>query len=97
MGEVGIPRHEFLYELKLWEINAIIRGYRRRNRELLDMQRWQTWCIATLMGAKIATPRELRPFPWDREEETPLNQEEADEMLELMNNINSRKEEDDES
>ena len=32
MGEIGIPRHEFLYELTWWEINSIIRGYRKRNR-----------------------------------------------------------------
>lgn len=32
VGEIGIPRHEFLYELTWWEINSIIRGYRKRNR-----------------------------------------------------------------
>ena len=32
MGEIGISRHEFLYELTWWEINSIIRGYRKRNR-----------------------------------------------------------------
>ena len=32
VGEIGIPRHEFLYELTWWEINSIIRGYRKRNK-----------------------------------------------------------------
>lgn len=32
MGEIGIPRHEFLYELSYWEVLRIIRGYRRRGR-----------------------------------------------------------------
>ena len=32
MGEIGRPRHEVLYELRFWEINRIIRGYRRRGR-----------------------------------------------------------------
>lgn len=32
MGEIGIPRREFLYDLKFWEVRRIIRGYRRRNR-----------------------------------------------------------------
>lgn len=32
MGEIGISRHEFYYELRLWEIRAIVRGYRRRDR-----------------------------------------------------------------
>ena len=32
MGEIGISRHEFLYELTYWEVLRIIRGYRRRGR-----------------------------------------------------------------
>lgn len=32
MGEIGRPRHEVLYELRFWEINRIIRGYRKRDR-----------------------------------------------------------------
>ena len=31
MGEIGIPRREFLYELRFWEVRRIIRGYRRRD------------------------------------------------------------------
>ena len=31
MGEIGIPRREFLYDLRFWEVRRIIRGYRRRN------------------------------------------------------------------
>ena len=32
MGEIGIPRREFLYDLRFWEVRRIIRGYRRRDR-----------------------------------------------------------------
>ena len=32
VGEIGISRAEFLYELRFWEVDAIIKGYRRRNR-----------------------------------------------------------------
>ena len=32
MGEIGIPRDQFLYALEWWEINSILRGYRRRDR-----------------------------------------------------------------
>ena len=32
MGEIGIPRREFLYDLHFWEVRRIIRGYRRRDR-----------------------------------------------------------------
>ena len=32
MGEIGIPRREFLYDLQFWEVRRIVRGYRRRDR-----------------------------------------------------------------
>ena len=32
VGEIGISRHEFYYELRWWEIRAIVSGYRRRDR-----------------------------------------------------------------
>lgn len=32
MGEIGIPRREFLYDLRFWEVRRIIRGYRNRDR-----------------------------------------------------------------
>ena len=32
MGEIGIPRREFLYDIRFWEVRRIIRGYRQRDR-----------------------------------------------------------------
>ena len=32
VGEIGIPRRDFLYDLRYWEVLRIIRGYRRRGR-----------------------------------------------------------------
>ena len=32
MGEIGIPRREFLYDLRFWEVRRIVRGYRQRDR-----------------------------------------------------------------
>ena len=32
MGEIGIQRREFLYDLRFWEVRRIIRGYRQRDR-----------------------------------------------------------------
>ena len=31
MGEIGYNRHEFLYDLRLWEIHLIVMGYRKRD------------------------------------------------------------------
>lgn len=32
MGEIGIPRREFFFDIPFWEARRIIRGYRRRGR-----------------------------------------------------------------
>ena len=32
MGEIGIQRREFLYDIRFWEVRRIIRGYRNRDR-----------------------------------------------------------------
>ena len=32
MGEIGIARYDFLYEIDFWEVRRIIRGYRRRDK-----------------------------------------------------------------
>lgn len=91
MGEVGIPRSEFLYELRLWEINAIIRGYRRRAHTLWEATRWQTFCIVGALGAgkDFSRPSDLMAFPWEDEQSELPTEEEIDEMTELLNNINS--------
>ena len=32
MGEIGINRRDFLYNIKFWEVRRLIRGYRNRDR-----------------------------------------------------------------
>ena len=45
---MGISRHEYLYELRFWEMMLISRGYERRKRDMWSAVRWQTfnlmWC-----------------------------------------------------
>lgn len=41
------------------------------------------------MGAKLRSEQELQIFPWEKEAETEITHEEADEMRELMENINN--------
>lgn len=67
VGEIGIDRHEFLYELHLWEIRSILAGYRRRERVQWETTRWQTWCILNALGAKIHSFSDLLPLPWEDE------------------------------
>ena len=73
MGEIGIPRQEYLFELRYWEILLIVRGYARRNRDLWSVTRWQTYSLlavqADLKKAGIFSPTDLLPLPWDNDGE----------------------------
>lgn len=90
VGEIGIDRKELLYELKLWEINAIVRGYRKRARVQWESTRWQTFCILCSLGGKFNNPSELITFPWERDDVELPTEDEADAMLELMKSINRK-------
>lgn len=93
MGEIGIDRHEFLYDLKLWEINSIVEGYRMRARSIWDSTRWQTFYILCALGAKsIHHPDDLIKFPWDEEEEQgeQMTEEDRQGLLREMAAINEQ-------
>jgi hypothetical protein len=47
---MGISRHEFLYEIRMWEARRIIRGYRRRRILQYQLQRMQVWASMFCMG-----------------------------------------------
>ena len=71
MGEIGIPIHDYYYELKWWELQAIERGYNLRHKEQWSAIRWMTFNIMAVMPyvdlkkACIRNPSDLIPFPWD--------------------------------
>lgn len=74
MGEIGVPRHEYLYELSYCEIVLIARGYSRRSREMWSAVRWQTYSLMLVSGADmrkagISSPADLLPFPWESEDD----------------------------
>ena len=82
MGEIGRPRHEVLYELRFWEINRIIRGYRRRGR-LRDQLIAEAVFAAmhTMRDSKGKTVKDFFPMLFedpdddDREPAEPLSEE----------------------
>lgn len=92
MGELGYNRSEFLYDLKWWEILAILDGYSKRERTYLLMTRWSTFMImstgmADLRKAGLHHPEDLLTFSWERAEHlknlpTP---EEFEEMKRILN------------
>lgn len=72
MGEIGIPRREFLYDIVFWEAQRIRLGYARRAKDLWSAVRWQTFnLMCAQVGGKelnkggVYNPADLLPLPWD--------------------------------
>lgn len=90
MGEIGIPRREFLYDLHFWEVRRIIRGYRQRDRlkhQLLAECVYAT--IHTMRDPKGKTVADMFPmlFNDDDDSDAPasISQEDIDELQAEMN------------
>lgn len=66
-----MPRKEFLYELRFWEIQSIIRGYRLRARPTWESARmtafWIMSSMADLSKSGIHSDRDLIKFPWEKD------------------------------
>ena len=89
MGEIGIPRDTFLFQLREWEICAIIKGYRRRHREEWEMARHVGMTVCCALGADIKTASEYLPLPWDNDSHS-ITEEEARELLDLIDKENEK-------
>jgi hypothetical protein len=94
VGEIGIPRREFLYDLRFWEVDAIIRGYRRRNRlmhQLLAEIVYTTMYINRDPKGKTVEGMFPMLFEDEEEEDTPImTKEDSDELQQLMEDLNSQ-------
>lgn len=97
MGEIGVPRREFLYDLRFWEVHRIILGYRRRERGDWERVRWQTFWLmhngmADLGKAGISEPADLIRFPWDTEAEhdSEMTDEEVASTREMLRRMNEK-------
>ena len=97
MGEIGIEHDRFLYGLRHWEIQAIIRGYRRRQRPSWEQARLNAFYIMSAMAdlskAGIRSDRDLITFPWEKD--APIqsdipSDEEVEEMRQLMKQLNEQ-------
>ena len=97
MGEIGIPHDRFLYGLRHWEIEAIIRGYRRRQRPSWEQARLNAFYIMSAMAdlskAGIRSDRDLITFPWEKDAPTQgdiPSDEEVEEMRQKMKQLNEQ-------
>ena len=72
MGEIGIDRNIFLYDLQYWEIILITSGYYRRYHPSWEQARMIAHQVHYAMGCPKGqtpkTPEEWLPFPWDPKE-----------------------------
>ena len=78
-----------LYDLRWWEIQAILRGYDRRCRQQWSMTRWHAYSIMSaipycdLKKSGIYRPSDLITFPWEKETEL-ANPPTEDEIAQLQ-------------
>ncbi len=71
VGEIGISRHEFWYELTWSEVRAIIDGYNRRRRDGWEQARLVAYHVAYCMGVPqgktVPLITDWLPFQWERQ------------------------------
>ena len=93
MGDIGYNRHEFLYDLRLWEIQLIVMGYRKRNlltNQLLAESVYAT--IHVMRDPKGKTVSDLFPqiFEDEDDDEPPISDEDAAKLQALMTHMNQQ-------
>ena len=90
MGEIGYDRDRFLYDLQLWEIRLIIKGYRNRAHTSWETMRWQTWAILCALGSKgINDPQTLLRFPWEEDSSDVPEDDEVERIRKELQRINA--------
>jgi len=93
VGEIGIPRREFLYDIRFWEVRRIIRGYRRR--DLLKHQLMAECVYAATYAMRNPNGKTVSDmFPMlfdydDDDDEPPISAEDVAELQAEMDAINN--------
>ena len=94
VGEIGISRREFLYDIRFWEAQRIIRGYRKRDRLKHQLMAECAYAaIYAMRDPKGKTVADMFPqiFEDDDDEDTepPMTDEEASELQAEMDAFNA--------
>ena len=94
MGEIGYNRHEFLYDLRLWEIHLIVMGYRKRDRLKHQLMAECAYAaIYAMRDPKGKTVADMFPQIFedddDEDPEPPMTDEEASELQAEMDAFNA--------
>ena len=83
VGEIGVDRRTFLYEMSFWEIKRVVRGYGSRLEKKISNTRMLAYLITAYNGmtdlkkAGVYTRHDFYPLPWDElaQDEQPATEE----------------------
>ena len=90
-----------MYDMRLWQLRMVVKGYFKRNREMWSAIRWQTYNLmsvsqADLKKAGIYKPTDLIKFPWENECTDDCGsgptKEEVERLQQIMREENARAE-----
>ena len=92
VGEIGIERRTFLYDIQFWEVRRIIKGYRRRDMLKLQLMAECTYAAMYAMrDPKGMTPQKMFPDLFKPEDDdTPapeITEQDAKDLQEMMDNF----------
>lgn len=97
MGEIGIPRREFLYDIRFWEVRRIIRGYRRRDwlkhQLMAECVYAATYAMRDPQGKTVADMFPMLFDYDDDDDEPPISEEDVAELQAEMDALNSQADE----
>lgn len=93
-----MSRHDFLYEMKFWEVDRAIRGYNRRQCSEWSRTRWLAYNVMSAMPycdlkkAGIYRPTDLLHLPTDDDNQSTggISDNEASEMVKVMQAMNRK-------
>ena len=93
VGEIGISRREFLYDLRFWEVRRIVRGYRRRDRLKHQLMAECVYAsIHAMRDPKGKTVADMFPMLFDDDEEyievPPITEDDAAMLQAEMTEMN---------
>jgi len=95
VGEIGIPRREFLYDIRFWEVRRIIRGYRQRDwlkhQLMAECVYAATYAMRDPQGKTVADMFPML-FDYDDDDEPPITEEDVADLQQLMATINAEAE-----
>ena len=94
MGEIGISRKEFLYDIRFWEARRIIRGYRKRGKIFMQLLAENVYASTfAFRGSEGKTVKDMFPSIFDDDDyemDPAITQEEQEELQALMAAENAR-------